>query len=152
MTREVPGRVKAAGLLFAAAVTLTGSACLDVSVPSEARVEISGPGEVPVRVITSTTFVRPDSADTSPDTTAGGVRLLRSDTLSRTLPVTVTRQMARTRRIYVEVSLTDSIKGTVGGSVPTEVRLFLDGERRSRVEGDPTDKPVLLIFASYGGD
>ena len=144
-------RRKATGLLLAAMITLAASACLDVSVPTEARVEISGSGEGPARVVTSTKFVRPDSADTSPDTTAGGVRLLSSDTLSQPLPVTITRKMAQTRRIYVQVSLTDSTRGTVAGSFPTEVLLFLDGERRSRVEGDPTEKPVLLIFASYGG-
>lgn len=151
MTRKGPGRPKPVCLLVAAAVTLAGSACLDVSVPTEARVEISGSEEVPVRVVTSTRFVRPDSTDMSSDTTADGLRLLRADTLNPTLPVTLTRQMARPHRIYVQVSLTDSMQSAVSESQPTEVRLFLDGERRSRVTGDLTESPVRLVFASYGG-
>lgn len=138
------------GLLLAAAVGLTATACLDVSERSQARAEISGPDGTQVQVITSTEFVQSQQPrDPGTPDTAIDVQLLTADTLERELPSTVTQSLTSTQRFFIFVSLADSAAAAAGDPVQAELRLLIDGDQRARATGDLLEEPLQVSFTSF---
>lgn len=149
MTRHLR-RLSLVGSL-AAAVAVAGAACMDVPTRSQARAEISGPDGTPVRVVTSTDFVKEQevSSPTTPDTTGRGVRVVSADTSRRTLPTTVTQSLTETQRFYIRVALTDSAEAAADGPVDAEIQLLVDGEERARVQNDLVETALSIAFTSF---
>jgi len=150
MTRtSTSHRSFALAALLAATVAVAGTACTDVSVPEQARAEISGPDGTQVRVITSTDFIQGEQSSpdpTVPDTGGIVVRMFSADTVQRTLPTTVNRSLTETRRIHVQVTLQDS---AASSPVEAELQLLVDGEEKARASGDLFERALRVSFTSF---
>lgn len=150
MTRtSTSHRSFALAALLAATVAVAGTACTDVSVPEQARAEISGPDGTQVRVITSTDFIQGEQTSpdpTVPDTGGIAVRMFSADTVQRTLPTTVNRSLTETRRIHVQVTLQDS---AASSPVEAELQLLVDGEEKARASGDLFERALRVSFTSF---
>lgn len=152
MTRRIRPRGPASCLALAAVLVVAGAACVDVSERSQATAEISGPDDTPVRVITSTDFVRGAESTTDPsepDTAGISVSLISADTSERELPATVNQQLTDTQRFFINVALTDSAESSADGPVEAEMRVMVDGEERAQVQSDLLDIPLQVIFTSF---
>ena len=153
MTRtSTSHRSFALAALLAATVAVAGTACTDVSVPEQARAEISGPDGTQVRVITSTDFIQGEQTSpdpTVPDTGGITVRMFSADTVQRTLPTTVNRSLTETRRIHVQVTLQDSAAAASSSAVESELQLLVDGDEKARASGDLLEQALRVSFTSF---
>lgn len=153
MTRtNTSHRSFALAALLAATVAVAGTACTDVSVPEQARAEISGPDGTQVRVITSTDFIQGEQSSpdpTVPDTGGIVVRMFSADTLQRTLPTTVNRSLTETRRIHVRVTLQDSAASESSSAVEADLQLLVDGDEKGRASGDLLERALRVSFTSF---
>lgn len=153
MTSESPDhRSLALAALLPVALALAGAGCADVSAPSQARAEISGPDGTPVEVITSTRFVQEGQTSpdpTVPDTGGVSVSLISADTLRRTLPATIDRSLTETQRIFVHVSLPDSAASETAEPVDADLRLFVDDESKARSTGDLLQRALQVSYTSF---
>lgn len=153
MSRTSPDRrFLALAAIVAAGLVLAAGACTDVSVRSEARAEISGPDDTPVRLVTSTEFVRSGgstSDPTAPDTTGIQVSLITADTSERRMPATVSQSLTESQRFYIQAVVTDSATLAERDSVEAQMQLFVDGDRRGSVRGDLLEGPLEITFTSF---
>lgn len=141
-------RPSVAGALALALTTALG-ACISGPGPRErARAEVSGPDGLPVRLITSTEFVRLQTTGETPDSLS--VQLFSADTSVRELPFETSADISASRRFLVRVSMapeTDSVADP--GSIDASILLFIDGDERSEASGDLRESSVQVIFQSF---
>ena len=152
--RSVPGRC-GTGLCALALVAVVGivAACSGLSAPvrQEAHAVVEGDNpDATVEIVTSTEFTVdfPQQDPTQPPTGAT-VSLVSADTSVQKLPFDKTYDIHVTGRFFIRVQTPEAATDTP--SVNTSVKVYVDGEQRSSVQGDLATKPLQAVFLSANG-
>ena len=134
-------------------LTLGLASCSGLSGPvrQKARAQVQGDNpDAQVEIVTSTEFTVdfPQQDPTQPPTSAS-VNLVSADTTVQALPFDKTYDIHVTGRFFIRVQTPEAATDTP--SVNTNVKVFVDGEQRSAVQGDLASKPLQAIFLSANG-